>query len=48
MRKSLGGGAPRRALILDLIIKNGRILDGAGGPAKEGDLGVKEIGRAHV
>lgn len=42
MRKSLGGGTPRRALILDLIIKNGRILDGAGGPAKEGDLGVKD------
>ena len=27
--------------MLDLIIKNGRIIDGAGGPEVEGDLGVK-------
>ena len=28
--------------MLDMIIKNGRIIDGAGGSGREGDLGVKD------
>lgn len=31
----------------DVVLRNGTIYDGSGGPAYRGDIGIK-IGRAHV